>query len=138
MPPTTGQTPHFHAVVWIDHRQARVFHFNPDDAARVVIHPDEPNRHLHHKSGSIGAGHAAADKAFLHAVSEAVADAGEVLVVGPGSSKAELITYAMQHVPAVAERIVGIETVDHPSDGQIVAFARRYFHAADKMRPQTV
>jgi hypothetical protein len=131
------QTPHFHAVVWIDHREARVFHFNPDDVARVVVHPDKPNRHLHHKSGSIGAGHAAADKAFLHAVSEAVADAGQVLVVGPGSSKAEFITYAMQHSPVVADRIVGIETVDHPSDGQIVAFARRYFHAADRMLPQT-
>lgn len=137
MTQTTGQKPHFHAVVWMDHREARVFHFNPEDAARIVIHPDKPNRHLHHKSGSIGSGHAAADQAFLHAVGEAVADAGEVLVVGPSSCKTEFVTYAKQHAPHVAKRIVGVETVDHPSDGQLLAFARRYFNITDKMRPQT-
>jgi hypothetical protein len=32
--------------------------------------------------------------------------------------------------------IVGVETVDHPSDGQLVAYARRYFKAEDRMLPQ--
>ena len=32
------------------------------------------------------------------------------------------------------ERIIGVETVDHPSDGQMVAYARKYFLAADRLR----
>jgi hypothetical protein len=32
--------------------------------------------------------------------------------------------------------IVGVETVDHPSDGQLVAYARRCFKAEDRMLPQ--
>jgi hypothetical protein len=32
--------------------------------------------------------------------------------------------------------IVGVETVDHPSDAQVVAYARKYFNAADRMQPQ--
>jgi hypothetical protein len=32
--------------------------------------------------------------------------------------------------------IVGVETVDHPSDGQLVARARHYFKAEDRMLPQ--
>jgi hypothetical protein len=32
--------------------------------------------------------------------------------------------------------IAGVETVDHPSDGALVAYARRYFKAADLMQPQ--
>jgi hypothetical protein len=32
--------------------------------------------------------------------------------------------------------IVGIETVDHPSDAQLVAHARHYFKAEDLMLPQ--
>jgi hypothetical protein len=32
--------------------------------------------------------------------------------------------------------IVGVETVDHPSDGQLVAHARHYFKAEDRMLPQ--
>src|ERR1700730_16058850 len=50
---------HHHAVIWIDHREARVFHFNPTDVERLVLHPDHPTRHIHHKANSIGHGHAA-------------------------------------------------------------------------------
>jgi hypothetical protein len=32
--------------------------------------------------------------------------------------------------------IAGIETADHPSDGVLVAHARTYFKAADKMGPR--
>jgi len=32
--------------------------------------------------------------------------------------------------------IVGVETVDHPSDEQLVAYARKYFKAKDLMQPQ--
>jgi hypothetical protein len=34
------------------------------------------------------------------------------------------------------ERIAGVETVDHPSDGALLDHARRYFKAADLMTPQ--
>ena len=73
---------HFHAVIWIDHREARVFHFNPTDVEKLILHPDQPTRHIHHKANSIGSGHAAADNEFLHAVAESVADAGAVLITG--------------------------------------------------------
>ena len=33
----------------------------------------------------------------------------------------------------LVEKIIGVETVDHPTDNQLVAHARRYFRAADKM-----
>ena len=31
---------YFHAVIWIDHREARVFHFNPTDIEKLILHPD--------------------------------------------------------------------------------------------------
>ena len=52
-------THHYHAVVWIDHREARVFHFSPSDVERLVVRPDNPTKHIHHKANSIGSGHAA-------------------------------------------------------------------------------
>ena len=61
-------THHHHAVIWIDHREARVFHFGPTDVDRLVIHPDHPTKHIHHKANSIGSGHAGADHEYLHAV----------------------------------------------------------------------
>ena len=32
--------------------------------------------------------------------------------------------------------IAGVETVDHPSDGALVAYARKYFKIEDRMQPQ--
>jgi hypothetical protein len=122
---------HFHAIVWIDHHEARVFHFSPTDVERLVLHPDHPTRHIHHKANSIGSGHAAEDHAFLQAVAQSIADAGAVLITGPANAKTELIKHISQHDPKLMKAIVGVETVDHPSDGQLVAYARHYFNAED-------
>jgi stalled ribosome rescue protein Dom34 len=128
---------HFHAVIWIDHHEARVFHFGPKDVDQLVLHPDNPTRHIHHKANSIGSGHAAEDHAFLQAVAESIADAGAVLITGPANAKTELLKHIHRHEPKLMNAIEGVETVDHPSDGVLVAYARKYFHAADRMRPQT-
>ena len=98
---------HFHAVVWIDHHEARVFHFSPTDVERLVLHPDHPTRHIHHKANSIGSGHAAEDHDFLHAVVQSIADAGAVLVTGPANAKTELVKHISQHDPQLMKIIVG-------------------------------
>ena len=131
-------TPHHHAVVWIDHREARVFHFGPTDVERLIIRPDHPTKHIHHKANSIGSGHAAADHEYLHAVTESFTDADTVLITGPANAKTELIKHIHQHEPGKMKAIAGIETVDHPSDGSLVAYARKYFRAFDRMQPQKV
>jgi stalled ribosome rescue protein Dom34 len=127
---------HFHAVVWIDHREARVFHFSPKDVERLVLHPDNPTKHIHHKADTIGSGHAPASKAFLHAVAESIADAGAVLITGPAGTKTELLKHIHQHDPKLMRAIEGVETVDHPSDAQLVAYARKYLKAEDRLRTQ--
>ena len=127
---------HFHAIVWIDHSQAKVFHIGLSGDDEVVLHPHMPTRHLHHKANSIGSGHAAEDHEFLQAVAQSIADAGEVLVTGPANAKTELVKHISRHDPQLMKIIVGVETVDHPSDGQLVAYARQYFKAKDRMLPQ--
>ena len=77
---------HYHAAIWIDHREARVFHFSPTDVEKLILHPDNPTRHIHHKANSIGSGHASADHDYLHAVAESVAEAGAVLITGPANA----------------------------------------------------
>jgi stalled ribosome rescue protein Dom34 len=127
---------HYHAVVWIDHHEARIFHFSPSEVERLVLHPDHPTRHIHHKANSIGSGHAAEDHAFLQAVTDAIADAGEVLVAGPANAKTELVKHIHRHNPHLMAALAGVETVDHPSDAQLLAYARKYFKATDRMLPQ--
>ena len=127
---------HFHAVIWIDHHEARVFHFNPTDVDRLVLHPDHPTRHIHHKANSIGSGHAAEDHDYLHAVVESIADAGAILITGPANAKTELVKHIHQHDPKVMNVIAAAETVDHPSAAQLVGYARTYFKVADRMSSQ--
>ena len=128
-------THHYHAVVWIDHREARVFHFNPTDVQKLVLHPEHPTKHIHHKANSIGSGHVSADHDFLHAVAQSIADAGAVLIAGPANAKNDLVKHIEHHDPTLMKIIAGVETVDHPSDPQLVAHARHYLAATDRMQP---
>jgi stalled ribosome rescue protein Dom34 len=80
--------------------------------------------------------HASEDHDYLHAAAESIADAGAVLITGPANAKTELVKHIHHHDPKLMNVIVGVETVDHPSDGQLVAYARKYFKATDRMQPQ--
>ena len=122
---------HFHAVVWLDHSEAHVMHISPDDVEKSVIQPSKPHRHLH--SSTVGTGRQAENKAYYHAVVQALKGAQEILVVGPAQAKLQLIKHLHAHDHSMADKVVGVETVDHPSDGQLVAYARKYFVAKDRM-----
>ena len=126
---------HAHAVVWIDHHEAHVIHFSLDDAATAVVRPATPQQHhLHHKRGAMGSGHDQPDAAYLGKVAAALGDAAEILVCGPSTAKLELFRHLQQHDRQVADRVLGVETVNHPSDGELLRYARQYFIAADRKR----
>lgn len=127
---------HYHAVVWIDHHEARIFHFDAEHVDRQIVHPKNPGVHLHHKANSIGSGHAPESAAFYHDVVRALGDAGAVLVTGPANAKDELAKHVEHHDRQMKERIIAVQPLDHPSDGEIVAHARKFFRAADRMAAQ--
>ena len=126
---------HFHAVVWIDHKQARIFHFNVEDADRTVIRPDHAVRDVHR--GERRTGHRIAeDRAFFEDVAGAIADAGAILILGPSGEKDEFAKFLADRHPSIRAHVEGVEKADHPTDGELLDHARRYLKAADRMRPQ--
>jgi len=124
---------HVHAVAWIDHDEAHIIHFNAEQSEALTVHSRHRKGHLHHKSGQLGDGREPEDHRFYQAASDALAGAEKILIVGPANAKAELEKHMKLHAKDLASRIVGIETVDHPTDGQIVKLARKYFDAADRL-----
>jgi hypothetical protein len=118
---------HQHALVWIDHQTARIFHFDADTNETEVVHSTHPHQHLHHKANSGDSGHAAVDKQYLERVSTAIADSGAILIVGPAGAKTELHTHVKDRHPQLAARISGVETLDHPTDGELLAHGRQFF-----------
>lgn len=124
---------HYHAVVWLDHREARVFFFNRDCFDEATVDPNKPHRHLHHHRGSVSGKREPEDRDYFHRIVEALATAREWLILGPSTAKLELAKYVRAHDAKLAQRIVGVESADHPTDLQIVAHARSFFGAADRM-----
>ena len=134
---------HYHAVVWIDHRSAHVLHLGRDDVEKLVVPAHGPGhvmqhaKHIHHRAGSMTGNHAPDNPIFFDDVVAALGDAHEWLVVGPGAAKQDFLRHLEAHRPQLRKRVVGVEAADHPSDAQIADHARRYFKAADRMRPQS-
>jgi stalled ribosome rescue protein Dom34 len=126
-----------HAIVWIDHLSAKVFYVGITGVDEVVFHAHLSTEHLHHKANSIGAGHVADDPRFLDEVAGALVHSGEILIIGPGGEKTALLHHMQKHQPEVAAAVVSVENADHPSDGQIVALAKRFFRFAAR-RSSTV
>lgn len=116
----------FHAVVWADHQTAQILEF---DDEHVVAH--KVRAHTHHT-----AQHGSAVRTqheFFGSLCETLDGIAEVLVTGSHTATADFKHYADKHRPQTAARIVGYEVVDHPSENQLVALARKYFLRHDRM-----
>ena len=122
-----------HAVIWIDHQEAHVMYLSQEASEAEIIKTKSTHSHLHHKANEVGSGKLALDSKYLHSVIEAVKESKEILILGPGSAKLELIKHAHHHDQQIAAKIVGVETVDHPSDKEILAYARKFFYKVDQM-----
>ncbi|KQW22005.1 translational machinery protein [Afipia sp. Root123D2] len=117
---------HLRAIVCIDHSQVRL-HIGLSGEEQIVPHPHLPTRHLHHKANTIGSGHAAPDLKFLAQVRDAVRGAAQILIIGPSTARTELAKCFHDQDSKIGHCIVAVEAADHPSDGEIVAYARHYF-----------
>jgi len=126
----------YHAIVWIDHQQAKVFKFDATQVDSTVVRSSHPHQHIHHKANSGDSGHAPIDTTFLERVAENLASAGTILITGPANAKRDLATYLEEREPAIAAKIAGVEPLDHPSDGQLLALARKFFKVEDRMHSQ--
>jgi stalled ribosome rescue protein Dom34 len=122
---------HYHAIVWIDHQEARIFEFGATDVERIVVHAHGANHHLHQKAHNRD--RTAVDGDFLGRVTAALDGVGALLITGPAGAKLELRDYVTKHAPDLAKRISAVQALDHPSDTALVALARKFFKADDRM-----
>jgi stalled ribosome rescue protein Dom34 len=123
-------TSHLRAAVWLDHHEARVFHVDLDSFDESAVRSPRAHLHRHPKGTTEGHDHPDDAKRFFHEVAKALSDAGQILVLGPSTAKLQFITYVHEHDKTLAPKIVGVESVDHPTDAQLVAYVKKYFHEA--------
>ena len=128
---------HSHAIVWMVSREAHVFRFSAVDVERQRIRSHNPFRKIHHKAGVIGAGHTHLDHAYFEEIAEALSGVQEWLLTGPGVAKNELARHLEQHLPDLKRTLCGLQTSDHPTDGELLDQARWAFKSIDRMRSNT-
>src|SRR5471030_2807624 len=126
---------HTHAVVWLDFKEAHVFLFNAEDVERQRIKAHNPSHKIHQKAGIVGSGHAHDGKDYFNGIIEALSGTTEWLVTGPAATKNEFASYVEKHAPQLKSQLIGVEAMDHPTDGELLDHARRFFKAADKISP---
>jgi stalled ribosome rescue protein Dom34 len=92
-----------------------------------MLHPER----RHPRGESATTAHPDDDRRFFADVSAALSGYAHILVIGPSTAKLEFVRYARERDHTLGERIDGVETVDHPSDKQIVEFGKKYFKLTD-------
>jgi hypothetical protein len=115
-----------HTAVWIDHREAQVFRVEPDSFDKLIV--QAPHHELRHPQGEAELhNHPDDEHRFFAEVAKKLRGSNTVLILGPANAKLHFRDYVKAHASTLSFGVSGVETVDHPSDNQIVAFVREYF-----------
>ena len=115
-----------HGVVWTDHQSAQVLQFDGEhvEASTFRLHGYHTVQH----GSEVRSQHE-----FFGDVCKALDGIPEVLVTGSHTATADFRHYVEKHRPQTAARIAAYEIVDHPSEKQLVALARKFFLKHDQM-----
>lgn len=118
--------PMFHAVLSIDHHHAQLLQFDGRHvkSQRLRAHGQHLRKHGHNEHG---------EHEFFGEVRDALQGITEVLVVGTRTGLAGFRHYVEKHRASCARQIAGYESVNQPTEGELLALARRYFQKYDLM-----
>ena len=114
----------FHAVVHLDHHHAQVLHFDANQVHAERIEAHERHSHGHDQRR---------EHALYESLCQALQDTPEVLVTGSHVVISQFRHYVEAHRPQLAPRIADYRPAAELSQGQLLAMARQFFVAHDRM-----
>jgi stalled ribosome rescue protein Dom34 len=114
-------------VICMDLNEAKIFSMDPGQNHIDLVRRTEIRHHTradqdHHKK----------THRYFQDVAEHLKNAQEILLLGPGQIKNQFSNHLKDTYPHTLGRtIIGVETLDHPSDNQILEFSRNFFRKHD-------
>jgi stalled ribosome rescue protein Dom34 len=122
-------------AVWVDQHEAKIFEFNATEGV-TEKGVASPRYHFNNRIKSEEGPKVRDQDAqhYFHEIATALKGASQVLIVGPSIAKLQLLRWLHTHDHLLEQRVVGVETVDHPTDRQLLAFAQKAFQRVDAAR----
>ncbi|MBI3556281.1 MAG: translational machinery protein [Deltaproteobacteria bacterium] len=115
----------------MDSKEGKVFDLLPEGTKVRHLHT-HGHKYKPQPGGDHNEAHQHGLDGFFKQLADSIKDAKEVIVLGPSEAKVHFKSYLEKHFAhTLAKKIVAVETVDHPSDNQILAQARKFFKAYD-------
>jgi stalled ribosome rescue protein Dom34 len=128
-----------HAIVWIDHSEARVFRFDDGEERAVHLHSHTSLQRLHHRAtGWEAGGNPPDDTEFYRRILAALDATGGIVITGPGSAKDGFKAFLDRFQPGVAARVCALEPLDQPGAEALQSLGTRYFKEETRPEPSNV
>jgi stalled ribosome rescue protein Dom34 len=124
---------HYHSIVWIDHHKAVVWNFNDDAQTKSIVKSHDQHERTHVRQAPHGGHKTPEDAHFFQEVAQTLSGVHEILIIGPAQAKDDFATFLRSKHPAIGSAVVAVESADHPSDGELLAYARKHFKVLDRM-----
>lgn len=124
---------HYHAVVWIDHQKATVWQFSPTEQEEKVVHARDQHQRIHSRKSEHGGHKVHADHHFFDDVAKALSGVHEILIIGPAQTKNEFAVYLREKYPPLGKAILAVENSDHPTEAQVLSYAKHHFPALEPL-----
>lgn len=111
-------------VVWIDSEHAKIFKISPEGLQKKELKHHSVAPHGAHKENH----RHNAEEHFFQDVTKVIGHVEELLIFGAGMAKTHFKSHLEKHnAQDLAKHIVGVETLDHVSDNQILEASRKFF-----------
>ena len=115
-------------VIHLTHQSAHAIELDGEssEATNVLQHVHATRQH-----GSV----ARSQHEYFGSVCDLLEAYSRVVVAGGHTTLSDFRHYVAKHRSPIADRIAAYEVVDHPTDNQLVALARKRLDALDRLAP---
>ena len=112
-------------AIWIDQKEAKLFEFTSEGLRRQTYGSHHTSHHTHLEDQK---DHQLQEHHFFKTLAPHLRTPSEILVLGPGLAKHHFVSFLKEQHPDQAQKVVACENMDHPTEPQIIAFARKSFN----------
>ena len=123
----------YHAIVWVNHAEAKVYRFCGDEDVEADLHSHTSLQRLHHsRTGWEAGGNPPDDTEFFGRINRALEHADRTVITGPGNAKSALKAYLDRARPNVDSRVLVVETADDHRN-TLLAVGRKCFGSTPRI-----